>query len=66
MLRALAAGFLGLLLLSAPAGAATVANFEVNNTGDLVALCAAKETAKGGLYDDAVMFCYGFMMGYSE
>ena len=38
-------------------------NFEVANTAALVTLCSAPENAEGGLYDDAVMFCQGFVVG---
>jgi hypothetical protein len=50
-----------LLALPALAGAVTEKNFEVKTTQDLLDLCTA--SAKDPLYNQAVNFCHGFLVG---
>ncbi|MGE0224184.1 MAG: Rap1a/Tai family immunity protein [Acetobacteraceae bacterium] len=49
------------LLAPLPAGAVTEANFAVETTGDLVALCSADPKAPLGTA--ALNFCHGFVAG---
>ena len=50
-----------LLALPALAGAVTEKNFEVKTTQDLIDLCTA--APKDPLYNQAVNFCHGYLVG---
>lgn len=51
----------GVALGSAGAEAATLDDFQVNSTRQLVALCSV--TPSDTYYVDAIQFCYGFLSG---
>lgn len=50
-----------LLPMPGLAGMVSVADFEVNTTRDLIDLCAA--TPDDPLYQQAINFCHGYMIG---
>ena len=62
--KSLLGGALGVLMLAASsAGAAELAAFELENSGDLAALCGAEPDSAN--FADARQFCFGFISGAS-